>query len=253
MLKNLKSLNIYDIIKNMRKFYTNLNLDCESIIIEEDYNHIVNVLRKKVGDNLILFNNSGIDYNFEITKINKKNIELKFISKKENFKDNFAKISVFQALIKNDKLELIVQKLTELNIDNLFLFESEFTIVKTKEAKLDKLNRISIEACKQCERSKSLNIENVGNFNNLLEKLKDYDIVVFAYEKSVKSLKEIFKTKDLKRNVSIIIGPEGGFSEKEKELLINKENVREVSISKNILRAETASIMLSSILMYELN
>ena len=133
------------------------------------------------------------------------------------------------------------------------MFESEFTIVKTKETKLDKLNKISIEACKQCERSKSLNIENIGNFKNLLEKLKNFDIVVFAYERSIKSLKEIFRTKDIKKNVAIIIGPEGGFSENEKEILIKQNNVKEVSISKNILRAETASIMLSSILMYELN
>lgn len=237
----------------MRKFYTNINLDCEKVVLEEDFNHIVNVLRKKEGDSLILFNNNGIDYTFIIEKINKRNLELKFISKKENYKNNFCNISVFQALIKNDKLELIVQKLTELNIDNLFLFESEFTNVKTKEAKLDKLNKISLEACKQCERSKSLNIENVGNFKNLLEKLKNFDIVVFAYEKSKESLKEIFKTKNIKKNVAVIIGPEGGFSDNEKEMLIKKENIKEVSISNNILRAETASIMLSSILMYELN
>ena len=98
----------------MRKFYTNINLDCEKVVLEEDFNHIVNVLRKKEGDSLILFNNNGIDYTFIIEKINKRNLELKFISKKENYKNNFCNISVFQALIKNDKLELIVQKFSQL-------------------------------------------------------------------------------------------------------------------------------------------
>ena len=93
----------------MRKFYTNIDLDCEKIVIDEDYNHIVNVLRKKEGDSLVLFNNNGVDYTFKIEKINKRNLELKFISKRENSKENFYKISVFQALIKNDKLELIIQ------------------------------------------------------------------------------------------------------------------------------------------------
>lgn len=73
----------------MRKFYTNINLDCEKVVIEEDYNHIVNVLRKKEDDNLILFNNNGIDYTFKIEKINKRNLELKFVSKRENNKENF--------------------------------------------------------------------------------------------------------------------------------------------------------------------
>ena len=67
----------------MRKFYTNKNLDCENLIIEDDYNHIVNVLRKKEKDTIILFNYDGFDYEFCISKINKKNIELKFVSKKE--------------------------------------------------------------------------------------------------------------------------------------------------------------------------
>ena len=237
----------------MRKFYTNQNLDNDNIILEEDFNHIVNVLRKKVGDNIILFNNNGYNYIFEIFKINKKNIELKLIEKIQNFKENFCNITVFQSNIKNDNLDLIIQKLTELNIDNLKLFNSEFTNIKLKEIKLDKLNKISLEACKQCERSKSLNISFIGEFNSLLNEISKFDMVVFAYEKSNQNLKEIFKTKNIKKNVAIIIGPEGGFSETEKEELIKLENIKEVSISKNILRAETAAIMLSSILMYELN
>jgi len=237
----------------MRKFYTNQNLDNDKIILEEDYNHIVNVLRKKEGETIVLFNNNGYNYIFKISKINKKNIELKKLEKIENFKENNSKITVFQSNIKNDNLDLIIQKLTELNVDNLTLFNSEYTNIKLKEIKADKINRVSLEACKQCERSKSLNISFVGDFNNLLEKLVNFDIVIFAYEKSKKVLKEVFKTKNIKKNVAIIVGPEGGFRESEKEKLIKLPNVYNVSISKNILRAETASIMLASILMYELN
>lgn len=237
----------------MRKFYTNQNLDNDRLSLEDDYNHIVNVLRKKEGDTIILFNNNGYNYTFKIIKINKKNIELEFLERTQNFKENFCNITVFQSNIKSDNLELIIQKLTELNVDNLSLFNSEFTNIKLKEIKIDKLTKVSLEACKQCERSKSINLSFVGDFNKLLNELHKFDMVVFAYEKSDKNLKDIFKTKNIKKNVAIIIGPEGGFSETEKEKLIKLENVCEVSISKNILRAETASIMLSSILMYELN
>ena len=234
----------------MRKFFVEDEIK-DFVVIENDFNHIINVLRKNIGDTIYVFNNKGIDYECEITKINKRNLEAKVLLKKENLKENSCKISVFQALIKNDKIELIVQKLTELNIDNLFLFDSEFTVVKAKDNKTDKLTKVSLEACKQCERSKSLFIDYVGDFNNLLLKLKEFDLVIFAYEKSLKKIKD-YKFKDVK-NVALIIGPEGGFSKIEQESLNKLSNVKEVSLSKNILRAETANIYLSGILMYEFN
>lgn len=238
--------------KIMRKFYVDKEVTNDKIILENDYNHIVNVLRKKIGDKIIIFNNMGVDYECEIEKINKKNIELRVINQKENIKDNKTKITLFQALIKSDKLELIIQKLTELNIDNMFLFESEHTVVKSRETRLDKFNKISIEACKQCERSKSIGLNFIGNFNNLINELKKYDCVFFAYEKSEKPLKDVLKNSKC-NNIAIVVGAEGGFSSAEQEKLIKLDNVKEVSLSKNILRAETASIFLSSIMMYEFN
>ncbi len=236
----------------MRKFFTNQELNVESVVIEEDYNHIVNVLRKKVGDLIYLFNGDGYDYAYTISNINKRNIEAKYAYKKENNKFNDCKVDLFQAFIKQDNLELISQKLTELGVDSLVLFSSEYTNLKCSEKILDKLSRVSIEACKQCERSRILSVLNVGNFEKMLNELKNYNVVIFAYEKSSKSLKETLE-KVKAKNIAVVVGPEGGFSEKEKELLCSLSNVKEVSISKNILRAETASIMLAGIIMYELN
>lgn len=236
----------------MRKFYTNQDLNVKSVILEDDYNHIVNVLRMKVGDPLYLFNDDGCDYTFRIDKINKKSIEASFNNKKTNLKENKCKVSIFQAFIKQDNLELITQKLTELNIDSLYLFNSDYTNLKCKESIFEKLNKVSIESCKQCERSKKLTINNAGNFESMLEILNNYDLVVFAYEKSNKSLKAALEGCGVK-NIAIVVGPEGGFSESEKKKLCELSNVKEVSISKNILRAETASIMLASVAMYQFN
>ena len=84
----------------------------------------------------------------------------------------------------------------------------------------------------------------------MVNKLQDYDLVIFAYEKSEISFKEIFAGQ---KNVAVIVGPEGGFSLSEVEKLRKLGNVKEVLISKNILRSETASIALCSVCMYELN
>ena len=236
----------------MRKFFTNQELNVKNITLTEDYNHIVNVLRMKVGDGLVLFNGDGCDYTFRIDKINKKTIDATFNSKKTNLKENASKVTLFQAFIKQDNLELVSQKLTELGIDQLGLFSSDYTNMKCKETVTEKLKKVSIEACKQCERSKPLDIFVAGTFDAMIERLKDFDAVIFAYEKSKKSLKDCLRKLKAK-NIAIVVGPEGGFSEQEKNKMLELSNVEEVSISKNILRAETASIMLSSVVMYEIN
>lgn len=236
----------------MRKFYTNQDLNVKNIVLEDDYNHIVNVLRMKVGDSLYLFNGDGCDYTFRIEKINKKNIEAGFNSKKNNIKENVCKITLFQAFIKPDNLELIAQKLTELGVDEIALFNSDYTNMKCKETILEKLKKVSVEACKQCERSKMIDVSICGNLDSVIKRLNDFDSVIFAYEKSQNNLKRVISKCDAK-NIAIIVGPEGGFSKEEKEKLIKLPNVKDVTISKNILRAETASIMLASIAMYELN
>lgn len=236
----------------MRKFYTKQDLNVKNIILEEDYNHIVNVLRMKVGDGIVLFNGDGADYTFRIDKINKKTIEATFNSKKTNFKENNCKVSIFQAFIKPDNMELLAQKLTELGADSLVLFASDYTNMKCKETIVDKLKKVSIEACKQCERSRAIDISICGGFDAMIDKLEGFDVVIFAYEKSAKSLKEALKNCNAK-NVAVVVGPEGGFSKEEKDKMLQLSNVKEVSISKNILKAETASIMLASVLMYEMN
>ena len=234
----------------MRSYVDNKNIG-NSVEIVEDYNHIVNVLRLKVGDNIIVFNNTNFDYECKITKINKKSVECEVINKIENKIKN-SNLTVFQALLKGEKLDFLIQKLTEMNIENLNLFLSNFTISKWKEDKKEKLNKISIEACKQCGRSKSLNINYVGDFNKMLTCLNEFDLVIFAYEKSTESLKEALKNVQNKK-VAIIIGSEGGFSNIEAEALIRLKNVKCVSLGSTILRAETASLYLSSIVNFCLN
>lgn len=236
-----------------RFFIENKNIDDNIEIIGEEYNHIVNVLRYKTGDNVIICNNTGTDYYATITEINKKSVSLKINKTMLNPNEPKTQVDVFQALVKGEKFELIAQKLTELGVSALYPFTNEYVTVKEGTARLNRLDKISIEASKQCGRAKTLDIKNVLSFKQLIERLKVYDIVVFAYEHA----NEVFKLESLKKyinkKVAIVVGSEGGFSEKEIEKISELPNTKIITMGKRILRAETAVIGLTSVIMFGLN
>lgn len=222
----------------------------------EEFNHIANVLRKKIGDEICVIDGSGTDYKCKIEQINKRDITLKIVDMCDNNSETKSNVTVFQALVKGDKFELIIQKLTELGVKGFIPFESEFCQVKKNTTRLDRLEKISIEALKQCGRSKKVEIGNIVSFDKMTELINNFDRVIFAYENSTTSLKK----QDLQnengeqfKNVAIIVGSEGGFSEKENEKIIEQTNVKQISMGNRILRAETATISLTSVVMFLLD
>lgn len=221
-----------------------------------EFNHIVNVLRYNIGDEICVINGSGTDYFCKIKEICKKYIVLKVVDMKDNNSETISNVTMFQALVKGEKFEFIIQKLTELGVKNFVPFESEFCQVKKNTTKLARLEKISIEALKQCGRSKKVEISDILSFDEMIEKLKNFDKVIFAYEKSNEELKkeDFFNCEGkLVSNVAIIVGSEGGFSERENEKISKLNNVKQVSLGNRILRAETASISLTSVVMFLLN
>lgn len=218
----------------------------------DEFLHAIKVLRHKEGDELCIIDGYGYDYNAIIEDVSKKSFTIKIEKKNKSKAEANTNVAVFQALVKGDKFELITQKLTELGVNEIIPFESEFCQVKKSTTRLDRLDKISIEALKQCGRAKKVNIGNVCTFDQMLSCLKQYDIVVFAYEKARYSLTQKLFTENLEKvkNVAIIIGSEGGFSDSEVEQLENISNVKTVSLGNRILRAETASIALTSAVMF---
>ena len=240
-----------------KKFYIKQDKSFEynqPVLVDgEEFNHIANVLRKKVHDKICVIDGSGTDYECEIEQINKKDLILKIVNMIDNNSETQCDVTVFQALVKGDKFELIIQKLTELGVKNFVPFESEFCQVKSNTTRLDRLDKISIEALKQCGRSKKVEIGEILSFDKMIEKLKEFEKVVFAFENSTTSLTE----KDLEdqdgkklKKIAIVVGSEGGFSEKENELITKQANVKQISMGNRILRAETAAISLTSVVMF---
>ena len=232
----------------MRRFLAE-KINNDRVILEgTEHNHLKNVLRLKEGDEVIVVCGDEYDYTCLIEKISKGDSILRVIHKEYNEYNSMLDVTVFQALTKHDNMSLIVQKLTELGIKTFVPFESQFITSKDKYSKRDKLQIISNQSIKQCKRSIPMDVKDTLTFNNLIKELSNYDVVIFANEtEKTKNLHELKLTKTQK--VAIIIGSEGGFSETECDKIVESGAVS-VSLGKRILRAETASIGLASVVMY---
>lgn len=220
-----------------------------------DFNHIKNVLRMKKGDSFLV-SFDGASHLCEISEIAEDYILAKII--KENYISSELNIDVylFQALPKSDKMELIIQKAVELGAFSIVPFESENCVVKLdgkkKESKTQRWQAISESAAKQSKRNIIPKIETPLSFKGAIEKAKELDLCFVAYEneKGMAATKEAFLKIKSGTSVGVFIGAEGGFTEKEIELL--KDNgISPVSLGKRILRCETAAIgLMSAIMLY---
>lgn len=227
-----------------------------------NYNHIKNVLRAKENDKLnIVCSENNLSYIGVIKKFHEKEIECDIITKKDIDEEN-VKITIYQAIPKSDKMELIIQKCSELGVYEIIPVEMNRCVVrldsKDKKKKLLRWQTIAEAAAKQSRREKILKIDKIEKIDDICKVSRDekYDLIFVAYEKENKTnlKEEINNLKKLnkdKLNIAFIIGPEGGFEEYEIEKLI-ASNVKSISLGKRILRTETAPIVLSSILMYEI-
>ena len=211
----------------------------------EELKHLA-VLRCEIGEEIICFCNDIYEYLCKIKEITKKFAICEVKSKqicRANPKKN---IVLFQGLPKLDKLEFITQKATELGINKIIPFESDFTIAKPNLNKIERLKKISSEACKQCGRSIPIEICEPIKFKVMLDLINQYDLVLFANE-TEKNISDIDLNNN--QNIAIIVGSEGGFSKREIESLINK-NVTQMGLGQRILRTETASVILCGLVSY---
>lgn len=217
----------------------------------------IQVLRYDVSD-IIIVN----EYVCKIVKMHSNYIELQIISNAKKQGEPFINLSLFVALLKGDKMDLVIQKAVELGVKTIVPFISKNTIVrldeKSKVKKKNKYQIIANEACKQCGRTDLVRVEDIITSNNeLLDRLSEYDVNIFAYENENKksSLHETMEyvNKRKYKNISMVIGPEGGFLIDEAKDIKSLENTKCISLGTRILRAETAAINLISIIMYELD
>lgn len=215
----------------------------------DEYIHMTKILRHKVGYKIIVNNNlDGFDYYAVISDIGKESARAEIVDTVINDTVSNVDVTLLQALPKGDKSDFIAQKATELGVKKIVFFLSEFTA--EKKINIDRIKRITLEACKQCGRAFVPEVEFVNTIAELL--IERYDKVIFMNEHERKmSFSDLSFSNDKEKKVALIVGSEGGFSNREVNEICDKCAVS-VSLGKRILRAETASVASMSIVMYKL-
>lgn len=247
----------------MPKFFVSTNQikDSNIYIEKEDVNHIKNVLRAKIDDEIEICDfNTSKNYICKIEKIEDKKIDCKIIKEiNSNNIESKIKVTIFQGLPKADKMELVIQKSVELGVYDITPVKMKRCVVKLDEKdkikKIERWQKISEVASKQSGRNIIPKINNIQNIDEICKNIKDYDMLLIAYEKEKENFlkAELKKLTNIKDNIKIgvVIGPEGGIDEEEIQKF--KENgAKIITLGNRILRTETVALNILSIIMYEL-
>lgn len=225
-------------------------------VLGEDYQHLKKVLRAQVKDVVTVCCN-GYDYRMEIEEINNISIVGAIIDKYKNLTESELRVTLFQGLPKSDKMELIIQKCVELGVFEIVPVITERCVSrintdKDAQNKVARWQKIAREAAKQCNRGIIPNIHYPITFKEAVELATEADLAVIPYEKeSTVGFKNILPKCQQTAKASIMIGPEGGFEEREVQLAEDR-GVKKISLGPRILRTETAGMVALSLMMYEL-
>lgn len=242
----------------MRIFTDPVNIGDKYITIQDkgDIKHMIKVMRLKEGDRVDVSDSAQWEYETEIDQITDDEVLLKILDKQSFAREPEVRVTLFQGVPKAGKMETIIQKCVELGVYSITPVFMERTVVVEKGnfgKKLDRWQKVSDEAVKQCKRGIIPEISNQLRFKEMVSQLEDFDLVLFPYEnESSYSIKDCLRNLTSKpATIAIIIGPEGGFADYEAELLDEAGAVR-VTLGKTILRTETAGMATLAMTMYEL-
>lgn len=242
----------------MHKFFVNSeNIVGNRICINgDDVNHIYKVLRLRENDEILISNGKGKEYISRIMEINKREVVCEVVEGFDNTSEPPVNITLYQGLPKAQKMELIIQKCVEIGVVRIQPVITQRVVVKIDgkdiSNKIDRWNKIAEEAAKQSNRGILPEVLPPVSFESAVDELKSMDIAVIPYEKEKKQgLRDVFNNTSSCGTIGILIGPEGGFEESEVALCI-KEGVKPITLGPRILRTETAGMVASSIILYEI-
>ncbi len=236
----------------MRRFFCENITNTTAVITGDDAHHIARVLRMKAGDALSLCDGAGNEYDAVITSVSPEAVECTLGERRASEAESPVKVTLFQCLPKTGKMELIVQKCTELGVFAVVPTLSARCVVvpnKDYDKKRERYNRVALEAAKQSRRGMIPSVLPLTELKKI--DVKAFDLFLIAYEdETTVSLKQALRAAKSPQSIAILIGPEGGLEESEVALL-TKAGAASVSLGKRILRTETAGLAMLAQTLYE--
>lgn len=231
-----------------RYFAVDKNLN----ISNKDKHHIINVMRMKINDKIEVVYDGKI-YLCNISKITKDDIMYEIIDEKNENNELSIHVTIAVPLVSENKMDFIFQKCTELGCHDFIVYNSQRSKIKVtgkENKKLDRWNLITKEAAEQSFRNYPPKVNGIMNIEDLIN--LDYDLCLVASTKKVeKTIKNMLQNSTNCDRIIIVVGPEGGLTDKEEEFLLNNGYLG-VTFGNTILRCETAPMFIMSAIKYEL-
>lgn len=219
----------------------------------EEAHHILHVKRAKLGSKITLFDGKGVEYLVRITEILHDKLKVFIEEYRSVDREPGIDITLAFSIPKGKLVTFLIQKCAELGVKALIPLHCKRSVVDIRNKSGDKIerwNKVAIEASKQCKRNFITKIEDVMPFDSLVKTVHNYDLSLIACtEPHTKRLKSLLSEHTSVKKIICLIGPEGGFTQTEIEMA-EKAGCLPVSMGHSILRIETAAIAISSMLLY---
>lgn len=229
------------------RFYTPVSLVGARIatLDESEGRHLVQVLRKKAGDEVVLFDGMGTEADACVESASKKGATLRVLATRTTDAGKPPRLIVATAVPKGDRFRWLVEKATELGVDRLVPLGTERSVVDPRETKLDRMRAAVIEACKQCRRNRLMEIAATQTVDGFLGSIGAVPALAVA-DREGRPAGEWLASTDSERPVAVLIGPEGGLTEGELEAA-RRRGAATISLGPHILRIETAVLAISAL------
>jgi 16S rRNA (uracil1498-N3)-methyltransferase len=219
------------------------------LLVDDEAHHAAHVMRHRIGDTIYASDGRGLVYEAKIGRISDTAVEAKILKKRRKQNEPVCSMTVAQGVLKGSRMDYAVEKLTELGVKTIVPFVSERSTALAAEGaeKLNRWRRITIAALKQSERSVLPTVSDVIQFQDVLELAKKHDLFLLAWEGEKKRRVAQVDAKGAS-SVLTAVGPEGGFTEQEVESA-RGAGAELLSLGRTKLRSETASVVLSALVL----
>ena len=228
--------------------------DNQAIITDPIAHQIRNVLRMEVGQYIMVLDNSGWEYEVELVHIERGQVIGKVVEKRPSPHEPRTHLTLYQSLMKRDKFEFVLQKVTEIGVSRIVPVVSQRSLVQTADLKANKearWQRILTEAAEQSQRGRIPELKPPIKFSEAVTQLPDYQLSLIAYENGGLPVKAAVSQPSPVTTVALFIGPEGGYDPGEIHLA-QQHGAILISLGPRILRAETAALIAPALILYEL-